>query len=72
MDLIKIIGSLGIGALGMYFMYKLCEKMLSEVALSLKDMNKTMQDINTNMQDFVREQHQEHKDIIKLIKDKKK
>ena len=60
MDLLKIIGSLGVGALGMYFMFRLCEKILNQVVSSIIEMNKTMQK-------FVLEQHQEHKQIIKSI-----
>tara|TARA_R110002126_G_scaffold74776_2_gene186441 strand:- start:122 stop:325 length:204 start_codon:yes stop_codon:yes gene_type:complete len=60
MDLLKIVGSLGVGALGMWFMYKLCEKILNQVVASIIQMNKTMAS-------FVIEQHQEHKQIIKSI-----
>ena len=60
MDLLKIVGSLGVGALGMWFMYKLCEKILNQVVASIIQMNKTMER-------FVIEQHQEHKQIIKSI-----
>lgn len=60
MELLKIVGSLGVGALGMFFMYKLCEKILNQVVSSIIQMNKTMQS-------FVIEQHQEHKQIIKSL-----
>ena len=60
MELLKIVGSLGVGALGMFFMYKLCEKILNQVVASIIEMNKTMQS-------FVTEQHHEHKQIIKSL-----
>ena len=56
---------MGIGALGMYFMFELCKKMLTQVVEAIKDVNVTMQK-------FVTEQHQEHKEIIKSLKDFKK
>ena len=53
---------MGIGALGMYFMFELCKKMLTQVVDAIKD-------INVTMQKFVLEQHQEHKEIIESLKD---
>ena len=61
MEYVKIISSLGIGALGMYFMFELCKKMLTQVVDAIKDINLTMQK-------FVLEQHQEHKEIIESLK----
>ena len=51
---------MGVGALGMYFMYELCKKMLTQVVDAIKD-------INITMQKFVLEQHQEHKKIIESL-----
>ena len=62
MEYVKIISSMGIGALGMYFMFELCKKMLTQVVDAIKDVNETMQK-------FVIEQHQEHKEIIESLKD---
>lgn len=62
MEYIKIISSMGIGALGMYFMFELCKKMLTQVVEAIKD-------INVTMQKFVLEQHQEHKKIIESLKE---
>ena len=53
---------MGVGALGMYFMYELCKKMLTQVVDAIKDINLTMQK-------FVLEQHQEHKKIIESLND---
>jgi len=61
MEYVKIISSMGIGALGMYFMFELCKKMLTQVVDAIKDINLTMQK-------FVLEQHQEHKEIIESLK----
>jgi hypothetical protein len=61
MEIIKIISSMGIGALGMWFMYKLSERMLTDVVSSLNQINKTMET-------FVLEQHAEHKEIISTLK----
>ena len=55
---------MGIGALGMYFMFELCKKMLTQVVDAIKDINLTMQK-------FVLEQHQEHKEIIESLKNMK-
>jgi len=62
MEYVKIISSMGIGALGMYFMFELCKRMLNQVVDAIKDGNETMQK-------FVIEQHQEHKEIIESLKD---
>ena len=51
---------MGVGALGMYFMYELCKKMLTQVVDAIKEINLTMQK-------FVLEQHQEHKKIIQSL-----
>ena len=53
---------MGIGALGMWFMFELCKKMLTQVVEAIKDINLTMQK-------FVMEQHQEHKEIIKTLRE---
>lgn len=53
---------MGIGALGMYFMFELCKRMLNQVVDAIKDVNITMQK-------FVVEQHQEHKEIIQSLQD---
>ena len=56
---------MGIGALGMYFMFELCKRMLNQVVDAIKDVNITMQK-------FVVEQHQEHKEIIQSLQDLRK
>lgn len=56
---------MGIGALGMYFMFELCKRMLNQVVDAIKDVNVTMQK-------FVVEQHQEHKEIIQSLQDLRK
>ena len=65
MEYLKIISSMGIGALGMYFMFELCKRMLNQVVDAIKDVNITMQK-------FVVEQHQEHKEIIQSLQDLRK
>lgn len=46
----------------MYFMFELCKKMLNQVVDAIKE-------INANMQKFIIEQHQEHKQIIKTLRE---
>jgi hypothetical protein len=65
MEYIKIISSLGIGALGMYFMFELCKRLLSEMITTIKDINQTMQKQQ-------REQHEEHREIIRELKELRK
>lgn len=56
---------MGIGALGMYFMFELCKKMLADVVSALTKVNEVMEK-------FVIEQHAEHKEIIATLKEMKK
>jgi hypothetical protein len=65
MEYLKVISSLGLGALGMYFMFELCKKMLADVVSSLTKVSETMEK-------FVIEQHAEHKEIISALKEMKK
>jgi hypothetical protein len=62
MEYLKIISSLGLGALGMYFMFELCKKMLSQVVSAIVKVNDTMEN-------FVKEQHEEHKEIIATLRE---
>jgi hypothetical protein len=62
MEYLKIISSLGLGALGMYFMFELCKKMLSQVVNAIVKVNDTMEN-------FVKEQHEEHKEIIATLRE---
>lgn len=51
---------MGIGALGMFFMFELCKRMLNQVVSAITKINDTMEK-------FVVEQHQEHKEIIATL-----
>ena len=62
MEYLKIISSLGLGALGMYFMFELCKRMLNQVVHAITKVNDTMEK-------FVVEQHQEHKEIIATLRE---
>jgi hypothetical protein len=62
MEYLKIISSLGLGALGMYFMFELCKRMLNQVVGAITK-------VNDSMEMFIKEQHEEHKEIIATLRE---